>query len=43
MQCDRCDSKHFTKAGRDRQGHQLYRLLGFGALMLVNMLHIVHR
>lgn len=25
MQCDRCESKQFTKAGRDRHGRQLYR------------------
>ncbi len=25
MQCDRCRSEQFTKAGRDRQGRQLYR------------------
>ncbi len=25
MQCDRCQGQQFTKAGRDRQGRQLYR------------------
>ncbi len=25
MQCDRCGSEQFTKAGRDRQARQLYR------------------
>src|SRR3954453_6452360 len=25
MQCDRCGSEQFTKAGRDRQGRHLYR------------------
>lgn len=25
MQCDRCGGEHFTKAGRERQGRQLYR------------------
>ncbi len=25
MQCDRCQSEQFTKAGRDRHGRQLYR------------------
>ena len=25
MQCDRCGSKKFTRAGRDRQARQLYR------------------
>ncbi len=28
MQCDRCTSEHVTKAGRDRQGRQLYRCKG---------------
>src|SRR5918998_1698259 len=30
MQCDRCAGEHFTKAGRDRQGRQLYRCQGCG-------------
>ncbi len=25
MQCDQCGGEQFTKAGRDRQGRQLYR------------------
>jgi IS6 family transposase len=28
MQCDRCGSEQFTKAGRDRQARQLYRCAG---------------
>ncbi len=30
MQCDRCGSKEFTKAGRDRQARQLYRCRACG-------------
>src|ERR687894_2535236 len=30
MQCDRCGSEQFTKAGRDRQAHQLYRCRACG-------------
>ncbi len=30
MQCDRCTGEHFTKAGRDRQGRQLYRCTACG-------------
>lgn len=30
MQCDRCGSEQFTKAGRDRQARQLYRCTGCG-------------
>src|SRR3712207_9096690 len=30
MQCDRCGDEHFTKAGRDRQGGQLYRCRACG-------------
>jgi transposase-like protein len=30
MQCDRCEGEQFTKAGRDRQGRQLYRCRACG-------------
>ena len=30
MQCDRCRGEQFTKAGRDRQGRQLYRCQACG-------------
>src|SRR3712207_2744487 len=30
MPCDRCAGEHVTKAGRDRQGRQLYRCHGCG-------------
>ncbi|MDP9316684.1 MAG: hypothetical protein M3R24_38490, partial [Chloroflexota bacterium] len=30
MQCDRCGSERFTKAGRDRQRRQLYRCRACG-------------
>ena len=30
MQCDRCGSEQFTKAGRDRQARQLYRCCACG-------------
>jgi transposase-like protein len=30
MQCDRCGSEHFTKAGRDRHTRQLYRCRACG-------------
>jgi transposase-like protein len=35
MQCDRCTGEQFTKAGRDRQGRQLYRCTGCGRRMTV--------
>ncbi len=33
MQCDRCAGEQFTKAGRDRQGRQLYRCSSCGRRM----------
>jgi len=33
MQCDRCAGEQFTKAGRDRQGRQLYRCRTCGRRM----------
>jgi len=30
MQCDRCGSEHFTKAGRDREARQLHRCAACG-------------
>ena len=35
MQCDRCTGEQFTKAGRDRQGRQLYRCAACGRRMTV--------